>query len=120
MIKKLFNFFKNNTNKECIPVKLPYEVYDDFINSDKSFNDLDKETQQIIYNYIGIQCSPMVSNSCNVRVTFEDLNRHVNREINIFVLQEHLNYPTKNSPEKIRLGGIVWVLNKETLKYGME
>lgn len=117
MIKTLFNFFKKTSKEEPEIEKPPYQIYEDFINSNKSFDDLDTNIQKTLMNYVGIQCSSLFSNSYNVRVTYEDLIKHFHREINIFVLQEHLNYPTKNSPEEISLGGIYWNLNKETLKY---
>ena len=117
MIKKWFNFFKGTSKKEPEIEKFPYQMYEDFISSNKSFDDLDVNIQQTLMNYVGIQCSSLFSNSYNIRVSYEDLIKHFHREINIFVLQEHFNYPTKDSPNEIYLGNTLWVLDKETYKY---
>lgn len=113
MIKKLLSFFKQKS--DSIPEKFPYEIYEDFINSGKSFEDLNYTNQNIIINYIGVQCSPMVSNDYNIRVTLEDVIKHVHKEIDIFVLQKHLANPTENSPKEIYLGNHLWKL--KDLKY---
>ena len=94
------------------------KIYKTFINSDIKFESLDEDTKFIIMQYIGIQCSPFISNNCPVRVTEEDIMKHVDRKIDIFELENHISSPVENSPKEIQLGGYLWKL--KTNKYVKE
>lgn len=95
-------------------------LYNEFINSNENFDSLDLSTQQQLVHYIGMQCSPFVTNNYLVRVIEEDILKHLRREINIFALEEHILYPTKNSPKEIKLGGYLWKLDLIHLVYVKE
>lgn len=111
MIKKLFNFLFKRSKK------LPHQVYEEFINNNINFDSLDLNTQKIIMEFIGTQCSSFISNDFFVRVTEEDVLNHVYKKIDIFELQQHINSPSINSPEKIYLGGNFWKLDKNYMIY---
>ena len=70
--------------------------------------------------YIGALCSNFVTNNYWVRVREEDILKHLRREVNILSLEEHIAFPTKNSPKEIRLGGYLWKLDLENLWYTKE
>ena len=93
--------------------KLPYQVYEEFVNDNKDFDSLDDEIKLTLICYIGTQCSDFITNHYSVRVTEEDILKHLRREINIFSLEEHIYYPTKHSPKEIYLGGNIWKLDAD-------
>ena len=106
--------------KNMLEKKQPCDVYEEFIRSNKTFDELNEETKQELIHYIGVQCSNFVDNNYPVRVTEEDILKHLRREVNILSLEEHIAFPTKNSPKEIRLGGYLWKLDLENLWYAKE
>lgn len=94
-----------------------FQLYTDFVSNNWDFDSLNKEDKSTIIHYVATLCSPFVSNNYYVRVTEKDIIKHLHREINIFVLEEHIFYPTKDSPKEIRLGGYLWRLDINNLKY---
>lgn len=89
--------------------------YENIMNKNyENMSDLEKEQ---IAQYIGIQCSTFITNDYWARVSSQDIERHLKKEIDIFELQKHLSNPILDSPLNIYLGGIHFVLDKSNLIY---
>lgn len=123
LIKLLNNYIKNyriekrykKEHKEFIE-SFPFIRTEKEYNDYKNMSDLEKEQ---VTQYIGIQCSSFTTNSYWVRVSSQDTERHLRKEIDIFELQKHLSDPTLDSPSDIYLGGIHFILDKLNLTYSI-
>lgn len=98
LIKLLNNYIKNyridiRKNIKNLQSLFPLlEQRRNIMNKDyKNMSDLEKEQ---VTQYIGIQCSSFTTNSYWVRVSSQDTERHLRKEIDIFELQKHLSDPT--------------------------
>lgn len=121
LIKLLNNYIKNyrrDIRKNIKNLQSPLlEQRRNIMNKDyKNMSDLEKEQ---VTQYIGIQCSSFTTNSYWVRVSSQDTERHLRKEIDIFELQKHLSDPTLDSPSDIYLGGIHFILDKLNLTYSI-
>ena len=123
LIKLLNNYIKNyridiRKNIKNLQSLFPLlEQRRNIMNKDyKNMSDLEKEQ---VTQYIGIQCSSFTTNSYWVRVSSQDTERHLRKEIDIFELQKHLSDPTLDSPSDIYLGGIHFILDKLNLTYSI-
>ena len=128
LIKLLNNYIKNSKIAkrykkepkeftESFPFIRTEKEYKNIMNKDyKNMSDLEKEQ---VTQYIGIQCSSFTTNSYWVRVSSQDTERHLRKEIDIFELQKHLSDPTLDSPSDIYLGGIHFILDKLNLTYSI-
>lgn len=129
-MKKLIKFLNNYINNYKLEKKYKKERKKfienfPFINTDKEYEDImnknyenmsDLEKEQVA-QYIGMRCSYFVTNDYWTRVSSQDIERHLRKEIDIFELQRHLSNPILDSPLNIYLGGVHFVLDKLNLMY---
>lgn len=126
LIKLLNNYIKNyklekkyKKEHEKFIKDFPFikeeKEYESIMNKGyKNMSDLEKEQ---IAQYIGIQCSSLITNNYQVRISSQDIERHLRKEIDIFELQKHISNPTPDSPLDIYLGDMHFILDKLNLTY---